>query len=830
MAGEVIDEAYVAVKAKIDPTFSADVNNAVQASMRNVNSTVQRSLEPVQKTVKSSIEDPIKKSVTNAEASAKKSFEGMEKSAQKSGGVINSAFKGAFAGVAAAFGGAAIIGGLKESISTAAELQDVTAANSVVFGKSSKDIEAFANTATKSYGLSKLAAQQAAGQFGTFGKSAGLTGRDLSGFSTELTGLAADLASFKGTSTEEAIQAVGGALRGETEPIRKYGVLLDDASLRAEAMRQGLVKTTKEALTPQQKVLAAHALILAKTKDAQGDYAKTSDSAANSIKTFQANIENLKSGFGTALLPAVQAVAGGLNSTLIPALSKAGGAIKTALSSDAVKGIVENLKSIFTDLAPVFELVGKVIIGVVVVAFKALVPILGVVTKVLATVIGFVREHIEFFKIFGITLAVILSPILALVAALGLFIAAMKAFSIIKTVIAGIKALYLVAAANPFALVVIAIAALVAGLIYAYKHSETFRAAIDKVGAVLRDVFTAAVDKVVSAFGFLKSHFDIIKTAMLVLLGPIGWIILAFQNWDKIKEILAGIGQSIADFAAKVGQWLLGALESVGKFVLGAIVFFATLPVRVGAAVIGLVAKLAGVFKDAFVAAGQAITNGITRVVGFFADIPSKLAALGTSLFNAGKNLMTRLLDGLQSVGGFVGDIAAGLGRALTGVINRVVINPINSGIRAVWAKLPDVLGDAPQIRQLARGAVVKAKRGGVLAVLAEGGSDEAVVPLGRKYARDAARVIEQSGLLDRGDIAGYLSRRTPAESSLGSTGEIAPVSYQQYPPMSPEESTTNVTINNIFNGPTSGAERRADTDWSLRYGARFGALDRVGN
>ena len=68
---------------------------------------------------------------------------------------------------------------------------------------------------------------------------------------------------------------------GESEPIRNYGVLLDDATLRQEAFALGITKTTKDALTPQQKVLAAQSAIFKQTTDAQGDFARTSDSAAN---------------------------------------------------------------------------------------------------------------------------------------------------------------------------------------------------------------------------------------------------------------------------------------------------------------------------------------------------------------------------------------------------------------------------------------------------------------------------------------------------------------------------------------------------------------------
>ena len=73
-------------------------------------------------------------------------------------------------------------------------------------------------------------------------------------------------------------------MRGEAEPLRQYGVLLDDASLRQAALELGIISTTKNALTPQQKVLAAQALIYQQTGTAQGDFARTSDGLANKTR------------------------------------------------------------------------------------------------------------------------------------------------------------------------------------------------------------------------------------------------------------------------------------------------------------------------------------------------------------------------------------------------------------------------------------------------------------------------------------------------------------------------------------------------------------------
>lgn len=243
--------------------------------------------------------------------SVSKAFEDSDTRMQKAAKVSGMALAGA-AGAAALFG--------KEAIGSAGDLAETSSKVGVLFGAQADAIEAWAQTADTALGQSEQSALDAAATFATFGKSAGLQGAQLTSFSEDLTGLASDMASFSNTTPEDAIEAVGAALRGESEPIRRYGVLLDDATLRAQAMKLGLIKTTKEALTPQQKVLAAHAAILAQTKAAQGDFARTSSGAANKQRILSAEIDNLTAKAGSALLPAFSAVLGVLT-TLVSVVS-----------------------------------------------------------------------------------------------------------------------------------------------------------------------------------------------------------------------------------------------------------------------------------------------------------------------------------------------------------------------------------------------------------------------------------------------------------------------------------------------------------------------------
>jgi hypothetical protein len=190
---------------------------------------------------------------------------------------------------------------ISPAIRAASDFQEATSKVNVVFGRASKSIKDFADGAARNLGQSKQSVLDAAGTFGTFGKAAGLAGEDLAGFTTDFVTLSTDLASFNNTSPEEAVLAIGAALRGESEPLRRYGVLLNDAVLKQEAMTLGIYDG-KGALTAQQKVLAAQAAIYKQTNDAQGDFMRTSDGLANSQRTLKAVFEDAKVALGQAFL------------------------------------------------------------------------------------------------------------------------------------------------------------------------------------------------------------------------------------------------------------------------------------------------------------------------------------------------------------------------------------------------------------------------------------------------------------------------------------------------------------------------------------------------
>lgn len=245
---------------------------------------------------------------------------GLEQAANKVSALATGASLAAVAAVGVAAVGAAAYA--KQAIAAASDLSESISKTNVIFEDAANTILEWSTTTAGAMGIAQNAALGAASTFATFGKAAGISGEDLAIFSTRLTGLAADLASFYNTSPEDAITAIGAALRGESEPIRAYGVLLDDATLRQQALKMGIVDSIDNALTPQQRALAATAAIFQQTSDAQGDFERTSSGLANQQRILAASLADVSAIIGTALLPAAGNLLTSLNALLNQAMPR----------------------------------------------------------------------------------------------------------------------------------------------------------------------------------------------------------------------------------------------------------------------------------------------------------------------------------------------------------------------------------------------------------------------------------------------------------------------------------------------------------------------------
>lgn len=208
------------------------------------------------------------------------------------------------AGIAAGVA-AKVFGSLKDA---ASNLNEQVQAAKVTFAGASDSVIGFAQTAVGSFGLSERSALQAANGFAALFKGAGLGTQDVATFSTSLTKLGADIASFKNLNQGDVLEQLRSGLTGQVRPLRDLGIIINDATVTSKALELGLGDLNGN-VSDGAKVLARYALILEQTKDAQGDYARTSEQAANAQRTLSAQWENLSATLGASVLPVYAQVA-----------------------------------------------------------------------------------------------------------------------------------------------------------------------------------------------------------------------------------------------------------------------------------------------------------------------------------------------------------------------------------------------------------------------------------------------------------------------------------------------------------------------------------------
>ena len=244
-----------------------------------------------------------------------------------------------------------------ESVDLASDLEQSTGAVRSVFKEQSQIIEDFAAGAATNVGLAKTSYQTFATVVGAQLKNLGLPIDTIAGKTDDLIVLGADLAAQFGGPTSDAVNALSSLLRGERDPIERYGVGIKQADINARLAAAGLGELTGKA-KKQAEIQATLAILTEQTADAQGTFARESDTLAGAQQRLQARLKDTKTEFGESLLPAFTLAAGVANDTLLPALDRVLGAVgpklKTAL--EEVKPDVEALTEKVEPLAEAFLL------------------------------------------------------------------------------------------------------------------------------------------------------------------------------------------------------------------------------------------------------------------------------------------------------------------------------------------------------------------------------------------------------------------------------------------------------------------------------------------
>ena len=235
-------------------------------------------------------------------------------SIQSSAKAIKSAFLGLGSTLATAFSVNSFINFAKESVSLASDVQEVQNVVDTAFGSMKSKMEEFADTAIDTYGISKLTAKQTGSKYMSMAVSLGLTQEAASDMALSLTGLSADMASFYNIEQSVADTALQSVFTGETETLKKYGIVMTQTNLQEFARQKGISKSIS-AMTRQEQTMLRYQYVLQQTQLVQGDFERTQDSWANKTKTMAERWNEVKIAFGETFktlaevaLPVVEAL------------------------------------------------------------------------------------------------------------------------------------------------------------------------------------------------------------------------------------------------------------------------------------------------------------------------------------------------------------------------------------------------------------------------------------------------------------------------------------------------------------------------------------------
>lgn len=241
----------------------------------------------------------------------------------------------------------------KAATDAASDIEEVQNVVDVSFGDMTDKVEAFAKTATAQFGLSALQAKEFASTLMSMSNGMGIVSDVGANMSIQLAGLAGDLASFRNVSQEVAFTALQSVFTGETETLKKFGIVMTEVNLSAFALSKGIQKSYSE-MSQAEKVMLRYAFVMQTTRDAQNDYARTSDNWANQLRLLQNQFKTLISIIGKQFIAVLNPVLQLLNKLLASLISVANAASK-AFGGKEIKEISSDVKSTETSASSISD-------------------------------------------------------------------------------------------------------------------------------------------------------------------------------------------------------------------------------------------------------------------------------------------------------------------------------------------------------------------------------------------------------------------------------------------------------------------------------------------
>ncbi|EMD7414305.1 peptidoglycan endopeptidase EnpA [Enterococcus faecalis] len=254
--------------------------------------------------------------------------------------------------------GAAIAGAGKKAFDYASDTNEALNKVEVAFGDNNKVVEDWSKSTLTNIGLAQGTALDLAATYGDMSTSMGIGTEEAAKMSTSLVDLAGDLASFKNIGIDRVNTALNGVFTGETEALKGLGIVMTQTNLEQFAMASGALQSSidnskaaknamarekaqdrlnkaikkhgensieardaqlklteaeskgeevqqakLDSLSQEELVRLRYNYVMSKTKNSQGDFARTSDQAANATRVFTESIKETSAKLGQGLLP-----------------------------------------------------------------------------------------------------------------------------------------------------------------------------------------------------------------------------------------------------------------------------------------------------------------------------------------------------------------------------------------------------------------------------------------------------------------------------------------------------------------------------------------------
>jgi len=577
----------------------------------------------------------------------KKAFGSAEGSGASAGKSAGKGFGLGFGGILTAAAGALSVGSfVKGAISAAGDLQQSVGAIDTVFKGSAGQMHDWAKSASTDVGLTENEFNNLGTLIGSQLKNGGTAMDELGPKTKDLITTGADLASMFGGTTQEAVDALSSALKGERDPIERYGVSLNQAKIDAEAAALGFTKVGGS-LSAEANQAATVSLIMKQTADAHGNFSRETDTLAHKQQVLNAQWQDGKAAIGSALLPAVTAITGALSSALGPVMTGTLAGIRgltggfTAMGAAFQAGGSDITSSGF---AGVMERIGLVARQ----AFDGIGPIIGSIGGFIAPLLpmfsALVPQLFQLYQALSPTSLIFqaLLPVLPQIAAA------------IGGVIAAVLPLVLSLTSQLLPIITQLVSAVLPPLISIFTDIVTAIAPlISIILAVLIPVIQALMPVVVTVFSVIAS---VITAAMQIVQGVIQVVTGIItgnwsQVWSGILNIFSGIWNTIV---AVVG----GAIRIVWSSISAGL-----------GLVLGVVGSMLGRIGSFFASTWSNVMGGvggfIGGLLGFFSGLPgrilSALGNLGSLLLGAGRALIQGFIDGIKGMVGAISDAVGGV-------------------------------------------------------------------------------------------------------------------------------------------------------------------------